>query len=751
MNFLKTRFEKLSVRKQLLTGLISICMLTLLTSGIVSFGGIMTLKSDAEDIGNELGDIAIEKTTKTLRENLIDEMQEITLDRASMMGLRFSDDYLWYAERVADQLHRFLQNPENYKLRSEASFYRENDDVITARLLYTRGYDLEANREEIGLLANAVDFMRELVRGDKNVSSIYICSNKGYQIAVDRNGVYSSAEEDIITNVDFRLRPWYKQVLEDKRPVASDLYPDIYTGKPIMTVAAPYYAPNGEIAGTVAVDIPSDKIYELVQHTIKNWTNGFGFVLNSAGHVIVSPHKAGIFKVSFDEYASRTKFYEAEKEGKAYASDSSLLNHENKEIANVAKKMTDGEQGVERINIDGKNYYLSYAPIPNTIGWSVGILRAESEVVESETKTDNIINKVTDDFIDDMNRSVEFLLLAMIGIIAAIMLYVPIVGKKIANNLTEQLNVLTAGVNEISAGNLDKKIELSDNDNLSDNDELKKLANCFNDMTDNLKNYTRRLERVTSERERIATELSAASNIQQSLLPHDFELGRDDIEIYGSMRAAKYVGGDFYDFYFIDKTHLALTMADVSGKGIGAALFMANSKSTLKDSVLMSQGSYDLASAMKFANQKLCQNNDELMFVTVFLAMVDLETGVMTYVNGGHNPPLVYKNDEEKFKWLEVEQNCVLGIMEDVDFVQQETKLGYGDIVYLYTDGVTEAMDEHLNQYGEKRLEDCLNNIDHRCKLSALVKGVDDSLAKFVKSAEQSDDITMLTMRFAVH
>lgn len=157
MNFLKTRFEKLSVRKQLLTGLISICMLTLLTSGIVSFGGIMTLKSDAEDIGNELGDIAIEKTTKTLRENLIDEMQEITLDRASMMGLRFSDDYLWYAERVADQLHRFLQNPENYKLRSEASFYRENDDVITARLLYTRGYDLEANREEIGLLANAVD------------------------------------------------------------------------------------------------------------------------------------------------------------------------------------------------------------------------------------------------------------------------------------------------------------------------------------------------------------------------------------------------------------------------------------------------------------------------------------------------------------------------------------------------------------------------------------------------------------------
>ena len=150
-----------------------------------------------------------------------------------------------------------------------------------------------------------------------------------------------------------------------------------------------------------------------------------------------------------------------------------MLNHENKEIANVAKKMTDGEHGVERLNIDGKNYYLSYAPIPNTIGCSVGILREESEVVKSETETDNIINKVTDDFIDDMNRSVEFLLLAMIGIIIAVMLYVPIIGKKIANNLTEQLNVLTAGVNEISAGNLDKKIELSDNDNLSDNDELK--------------------------------------------------------------------------------------------------------------------------------------------------------------------------------------------------------------------------------------------------------------------------------------
>ncbi|MBQ4403323.1 MAG: serine/threonine-protein phosphatase, partial [Selenomonadaceae bacterium] len=140
--------------------------------------------------------------------------------------------------------------------------------------------------------------------------------------------------------------------------------------------------------------------------------------------------------------------------------------------------------------------------------------------------------------------------------------------------------------------------------------------------------------------------------------------------------------------------------------------------------------------------------NDEMMFITVFLAMLDLETGKLIYVNGGHNPPLLYRDAEKKFSWLNVKRSFVLGAMEEVNFVQQEVQLNHGDILFMYTDGVTEAINEAEEEYGEARLENCLNSIDHQCKLPTLLEGVSKSLAEHVQQAEQSDDITMLAVRF---
>ena len=150
---------------------------------------------------------------------------------------------------------------------------------------------------------------------------------------------------------------------------------------------------------------------------------------------------------------------------------------------------------------------------------------------------------------------------------------------------------------------------------------------------------------------------------------------------------------------------------------------------------------------MALANNQLCQGNDEMMFITVFLAMLDLKTGKLIYVNGGHNPPMLYRDAEKKFHYMDVEQNCVLGLMDEMDFVQQETQMNHGDIIYLYTDGVTEAMNKNREQYGEERLENCLNATDHQCNLQMLLDSVKESLAQHVQDAEQSDDITMLSVR----
>lgn len=349
------------------------------------------------------------------------------------------------------------------------------------------------------------------------------------------------------------------------------------------------------------------------------------------------------------------------------------------------------------------------------------------------------------DFRNDVGRLFLVLLIFSLSSIIVMMLIILRLSVRESNKFLKPIQDLIGGVQDISKGNFDRRLEVTNED------EIGTLAQSVNTMAGELKNYMTDLTKVTAEKERIATELNVATNIQLSVLPHDFLTERTDFEIFATMHAAKAVGGDFYDFYLVDERHLVMTMADVSGKGVPAALFMMKGKTILKNLATMMSTPDDLAAVMTLANQQLCQDNDEMMFITVFLAMLDLEMGKLIYVNGRHNPPMIYRAAEKKFHYMDVEQNCVLGLMDDMDFIQQETQLKRGDIIFMYTDGVTEAMNAVKEQYGEARLENCLNAIDHQCKLQSLLEGVNKSLAEHVKDAEQSDDITMLAVRFIGH
>ena len=223
---------------------------------------------------------------------------------------------------------------------------------------------------------------------------------------------------------------------------------------------------------------------------------------------------------------------------------------------------------------------------------------------------------------------------------------------------------------------------------------------------------------------------------------------RKEFDIYATMNAAKEVGGDFYDFYLLDENHLVITIADVSGKGIPAALFMMISKTILKNFSMTMTNPEDFSAVMTLANNQLCQNNDAMMFVTVFMGMLDLKTGEFIFVNGGHNPPLLYKKSANEYNYLEVKRNFVLGGMDDLDFVQQKIKLEKGDAIFLYTDGVTEALNKKNDQYGEKNLRDCLNRSEKNLSVEELLHFVRADVDKHVDGAEQSDDITMLILKF---
>ncbi len=249
---------------------------------------------------------------------------------------------------------------------------------------------------------------------------------------------------------------------------------------------------------------------------------------------------------------------------------------------------------------------------------------------------------------------------------------------------------------------------------------------------------------ITKKSMRIESELNLANNIQAHMLPNIFPPFPDhkELDIYASMIPAKEVGGDFYDFYMIDEKHLCLTIADVSGKGIPAALFMVIAKTIIKNEINMGTNPADTFSK---ANHMLNEGNDSAMFVTAWLGIIDLETGILTYVNAGHNPPLIKHNG--KFEYLKSKPGFILAGIDGMHYSQSQIKLEPSDKIFLYTDGVVEASNPNNEQYGEERLQDYLNNHNNdTCE--KIVHGIKEDVDKFVNSNEQFDDITMVMVHY---
>ena len=249
----------------------------------------------------------------------------------------------------------------------------------------------------------------------------------------------------------------------------------------------------------------------------------------------------------------------------------------------------------------------------------------------------------------------------------------------------------------------------------------------------------------TAKSERISTDLDLASSIQANMLPNIFPAfpDRDDFDIYASMTPAKEVGGDFYDFFMVDEDHLAMVIADVSGKGIPAAMFMVIAKTLIKDHAQLG-----LTPSMVFTkvNDTLCEGNEAGLFVTAWMAMVELSTGKMVYANAGHNPPVIMKNG--KIDYLRCPPGFVLAGMEGYDYREFELDLNKGDKLFLYTDGVTEAANGEHKLYGEERLINTLKSLEIQGGCADVIRQVRQDIDLFVGDEEQSDDLTMLAIHY---
>ena len=274
--------------------------------------------------------------------------------------------------------------------------------------------------------------------------------------------------------------------------------------------------------------------------------------------------------------------------------------------------------------------------------------------------------------------------------------------------------------------------------------ELGDLSREIRSMQIRIVENTENLKTLTSEKERIKTELNMATRIQNSMLPHIFPPfpEREEFDLYAAMRPAREVGGDFYDFFMIDEDHLAVVMADVSGKGVPGALFMMVSKVILKNNAMLGR---PVGEILARTNDLICANNQMEMFVTVWMGILEISTGKIRAANAGHEYPAVMQDG--CFRLCRDRHSFVIGGLTDVSYREYELQLEKGDKLFLYTDGVTEATDEKGELFGTERMLGALN----ACADSSpreILTGVRDAVDAFVGEAEQFDDMTMLCLTY---
>lgn len=388
-----------------------------------------------------------------------------------------------------------------------------------------------------------------------------------------------------------------------------------------------------------------------------------------------------------------------------------------------------------------ENGFEAYITDTEEYGW---LCSAGAAVLDDSGKA--VAHVFTDISMESVMADRQAFLMRLCAILIGITTVITLALIKVVNTaLVKPINSLASAASSYVEAKEEGEVSALALLDIHTGDEVENLSHALKRMERDINGYIENLTHVTAEKERIGAELSVATHIQASMLPCIFPAfpNRREFDIYATMTPAKEVGGDFYDFFLVDDDHLAVVIADVSGKGVPAALFMVIAKTLIKDHTQSGKPPEEVFTEV---NRQLCEANDENLFVTAWMGVLEISTGKLVYVNAGHNPPVIgRKNGETEF--LRSRPGFVLAGLDFTKYRAGSLELMPGDLLYLYTDGVTEAMNTAQELYGEERLKRTLEaNVS--AAPEEIFKAVKKDLDDFVADAPQFDDITMLAMRY---
>ncbi|MBQ1547198.1 MAG: PP2C family protein-serine/threonine phosphatase [Lachnospiraceae bacterium] len=406
----------------------------------------------------------------------------------------------------------------------------------------------------------------------------------------------------------------------------------------------------------------------------------------------------------------------------------STMNKKNIELfAEVVEKKTTQSKFI--ISNGDFGYNISaLKPILNDSGDVVCVIAVEEPM--------RLIESATKEFVI---RTVGELLIAILFIMVFFVLY-------LYKKVVEPVNLVAKEAARFGAKNERTEESVWRLQSIKTKDEIQTLAENIDKMEQDMLNYVTDIQKITAEKERIGAELNVATKIQADMLPRIFPAfpERDDVDLYASMSPAKEVGGDFYDFFMIDDVHLAVVMADVSGKGVPAALFMVIAKTLIKNNM---QSEKNVEEALFDSNNELAENNEEMLFVTAWIGVINLQTGQVVYSDAGHEFPLLMHQDGTVEEIHPTEKKMPLATFEGISYIRDEFTMKPGERLFLYTDGVPEATDAHNELYGMDRLEETLSGLVDKTPEEILHK-VRENVDAFVGDAPQFDDLTMMAVHY---
>ena len=707
------------IQQKIFNLVLIVLILVMAAYSVVIFHQMNAISSLTSDASEKQRTAITDISENTMQSVINQSLTSITQTQAQIADNLFSRT-ADVVNSLGDYTRLLFENQERYPFREVRRPDAKTDGTASVQLLAGEGVDLNdpVIAEKLGLIGNLSEMMLSIY-AHAEVDSCYVALPDGVMLLTDDHASSKFDGNGDIISIPISERDWYKGACETGDLYFTDLITDLFTGQSCVMCSVPVYV-DGRLVAVAGADLFLDNMEEAVKTS--NSESGFACIVNNHGQIVFSPGKDGIFRV---QEGSEAK---------------DLRTQDNAELAAFIGDALRGNTDVRLIEADGTSWYMTGAPI-QTVGWSF-IALVNKEVTDQPTmmleeKQSAILSEASEAYSEELSHARSTVIVLLIAVTALAVAGALILAKRIVKPLTTMTNRV------VSLGGEDLLFTMEDV--YRTGDEVEALAESFATLSARTLKYVDQVRSVTAEKERIGTELALATNIQSSMLPHIFPAfpERPEFDIFASMDPAKEVGGDFYDYFLVDDDHLCMVIADVSGKGVPAALLMMASKIILQSAAMMGRSPEEI---LERANEAICSNNEMQMFVTVWLGILELSTGKLTAANAGHENPAL-KKAGRPFELYRDRHGFVIGGLKGIKYHPYEMQLEPGSRLFLYTDGVAEATSMDKELFGTDRMIDALN-AEPDATLEKLLKNVRTAVDAFVKEAEQFDDLTMLCIEY---